>query len=128
MNKIKQLLIGAALVAMPFSGFALTAHAQPADLLGNLDTVGGDSGLGDAGGDPIAVIGRLIQLFLGFLGVIFLILVLYAGFIWMTAAGDEKKVASAKNILMSAVVGLVVILAAYAISSFVITQLSGALQ
>ena len=123
MNTIKKLLIGAALVAVPFSSAALNVHAV--DLTTNLENVNKTAQLG--GNDPVDTIGRLIQTFLGVLGIVFLLLIIYAGFQWMTAAGDEKKVASAKGILMSAIVGLVIILAAYAISSFVITQLTSAI-
>ncbi len=122
MNKLKQIIIGAAIVAMPYAGVALTAHA--ADLTSQLGDVNTSANLGST--DLKTTIGTLISTFLGVLGIIFLILVIYAGFTWMTAAGDEKKIASAKNILVSAVVGLVVILSAYAISSYVITQLGQA--
>ena len=53
-----------------------------------------------------------------------LILFLYAGFLWLTAAGNDDKVADAKKILYNAVLGTLIILSAYALSSFIITQLS----
>ncbi len=68
-------------------------------------------------------IGILISVVLGLLGVIFLILTLYAGFLWMTSAGDSKKVDQAKQILTTSVIGLVIILAAYAITEFVLRVL-----
>jgi TRAP-type C4-dicarboxylate transport system permease small subunit len=69
------------------------------------------------------IIGKIVNVILSLLGVIFLLLVLYAGFLWMTAAGDEKKVGQAKNILSQAVVGLIIIVAGYAISNFVLDSL-----
>lgn len=124
MKKLKQLLVGAALVALPFSGSMVSvAHA---DLTSNLDTVNDSAGLGGSGSTLTVTIGLVINAFLGILGVIFLVLTIFAGFTWMTAMGDEKKIAKAKNILISAVIGLVVLLSAYAISSFVIDQLSTA--
>ncbi len=66
------------------------------------------------------LIGNLIGVFLGVLGIIFVILTVYAGYLYMTAAGDEKKVTKAKETLGRAVIGLVIIVAAYAISDFVI--------
>ncbi|MFA5945837.1 MAG: pilin [Patescibacteria group bacterium] len=122
MNKLKQLVIGTAIAVMPFSAVALTVHA--ADLTSQLSDVNQTAGFGTK--TPQETIGQLISVFLGVLGIVFLLLTIYAGFLWMTAAGDDKKVASAKNILISAVVGLVVILSAYAISSFVIQQLQTA--
>lgn len=74
--------------------------------------------------DPAVLVARLIQIFLGVLGVIFLILTLYAGFLWMTAAGNEGQVKQAKGIIVTAAVGLVIILSAAAISEFVISQLT----
>ena len=74
----------------------------------------------------IAAIARIINILLGFLGVIAVILILWGGFKWMTAAGDEGKIDEAKKLMGGGVVGLVIILAAYAIASFVVNQLIGA--
>lgn len=71
-------------------------------------------------------IGLLIQAFLGILGVIFLGLTLYAGFLWMTAAGEDKKVKEAKETLVRAVIGMVIVLAAYSITTFVLGYVAGA--
>jgi hypothetical protein len=96
-----------------------------------------DSGaLGDAAGqaaystnqDIGVVIGNIIKIALGMLGVIFLVLTIYAGFLWMTAAGNEKQVAKAKSILVSSIIGLVIILTAYSITAFVLGNLLFATQ
>lgn len=71
----------------------------------------------------IATIARIINILLGFLGVVAVILVLLGGFKWMTAAGNEDKISEAKKLMGAGVVGLVIILAAYAIAAFVINQL-----
>jgi len=68
-------------------------------------------------------IARIINILLGFLGVIAVILVLLGGFKWMTAAGNEDKIGEAKKLMGAGVVGLVIILAAYAIAAFVVNQL-----
>jgi len=68
-------------------------------------------------------VGLLIKVFVGLLGIVFLILTLYAGFLWMTAAGDAKKVDKAKSILTSSVIGLAICLSAYTITTFVIAQI-----
>lgn len=70
-------------------------------------------------------IGSLIGIFLSFLGVIFLVLMLHAGFNWMTAAGDEEKISKAKDTIRAAVIGLIIIVAAYALSIFVIESIWG---
>jgi hypothetical protein len=65
------------------------------------------------------IIGSLIGAFLSLLGVIFLILIIYAGFLWMTSGGNEIKVLKAKKIIGSSIVGLIIILSAYSITAFV---------
>lgn len=69
-------------------------------------------------------IGKLIGVVLSFVGVIFFILVIYGGFLWMTARGDSGQVDKAKDLLYAAVIGLVIVLAAYAITSFIGTQIT----
>ena len=69
-------------------------------------------------------IGKFIGVVLSFVGVIFFILVIYGGFLWMTARGDSGQVDKAKDLLYAAVIGLVIVLAAYAITSFIGTQLT----
>lgn len=73
--------------------------------------------------DVKSVVVNIIQFLLGFLAIIAIIIVLYAGFQWMTAAGNEEKITSARATLTAGLIGLVIILAAYAITSFVINQL-----
>lgn len=70
-------------------------------------------------------ISTIIQIFLGLLGIIFLVLIIYAGFNWMTAQGDEEKVTKAKDTLRTAVIGLVIIVCAYSITYFVFNNLPG---
>lgn len=68
-------------------------------------------------------VGKIIRAVLGLLGTIFLALTVYAGVLWLTAAGDEGKVEKAMGILKTGVIGLVIILAAYAITFFVLSNL-----
>ena len=68
-------------------------------------------------------IAQIINIILGFLGVIAVIIVLAGGFKWMTAGGNEDKVAEARKMIIQGIIGLVVIFAAWAIASFVINQL-----
>lgn len=70
------------------------------------------------------LIGNYIQIFLSLLGVIFLILIVYGGFKWMKARGKADEIEKAKDVIIDAVIGLVIIVAAYTITSFVITQVS----
>jgi cytochrome bd-type quinol oxidase subunit 2 len=65
----------------------------------------------------------IISAFLSILGVIFVILIIIAGYNWMTAAGDEQKVTKAKDTIRRAIIGLIIIVAAYAITYFVFTSM-----
>lgn len=66
----------------------------------------------------------IISLILSFLGVIFLVITIYAGFLWMTANGNDTQIKKAKDLLMNAIVGLVIITAAYSLTAFVGNQLT----
>ena len=122
MKNFAKLLVVPVLLALPFLR-ALPVHAQP-DISGDLDTVGAGAGLSSA--ELPDVIGTVISTFLTLLGIIFLVLVLYAGWLWMTAGGDAKQVDKAKEIMLRAVIGLIILLASYSISGFVIDMLSQA--
>ncbi|MDO8668004.1 MAG: hypothetical protein Q7K35_02795 [bacterium] len=69
------------------------------------------------------IIGVVIQTFLGLLGVLFLVYMLYAGYNWMIAQGDEEKVTKAKDTIQRAVIGLIIVIAAYAMSFWVFDKL-----
>ena len=63
-------------------------------------------------------IGKIVGIALSFLGVVFFILIIYAGYLWMFSMGNEQTVTKAKEIIIAAVIGLVIVLAAYAITSY----------
>ncbi|MDO8669467.1 MAG: hypothetical protein Q7K65_04195 [Candidatus Buchananbacteria bacterium] len=71
------------------------------------------------------IVGTFIQILLGFIGVLFIVLVIYGGFSWMTAGGDSSKVQKAKDTIIKATIGLVIILASYAIVYTLTSQLLG---
>jgi cytochrome bd-type quinol oxidase subunit 2 len=89
----------------------------------------GDVGVGagfksetETGGLP-ALVGQIINIFLSIMGVLFVILMVYGGYTWMTSYGAEQKVTKAKNLIVDAVIGLIIIMAAFAISNFIIGRL-----
>jgi TRAP-type C4-dicarboxylate transport system permease small subunit len=65
-----------------------------------------------------------INVILGFLGIVAFIIILLGGFKWMTSGGDEDKIGEAKKLMGAGVVGMAIVLAAWAIASFVINQLA----
>jgi TRAP-type C4-dicarboxylate transport system permease small subunit len=72
------------------------------------------------------IVGSIIGAVLSFLGVVFLILIIYGGFIWMTAGGNETKVERAKKIIVDATIGVIIVLSSYAITYFIIEALTKA--
>jgi len=82
------------------------------------------TGLGER--DPRDIAAQVINIILGFLGIVAVVIILLGGFKWMTAGGNEDKVGEAKKLIMAGIIGLIIILASFAIASFVLTQLSAA--
>jgi hypothetical protein len=70
---------------------------------------------------------NVITILLSFLGIIAVIMILWGGFIYMTAAGEEAKTDKAKKIITSGIVGIIIIMAAWILANFVITTIGGTL-
>lgn len=68
------------------------------------------------------MIGSIVSVALSMIGVVFLALALYAGFKWMTAQGNAKDVTLARDTLINATIGIVLIVAAYALTNFIFTD------
>ena len=71
------------------------------------------------------LIGVIVGLALSLVAVVFFVLILYSGAVWMTAMGNSERVTKAKTTLETAAIGLVIVLAAYAIATFVFSTLAG---
>lgn len=82
---------------------------------------GAETGLGNA--DARITAATILRSALGLLGILTTCIILFAGFKWMTAGGNEDEVGTAKKMLTSAVIGLLIIMSAFAISTFVISSL-----
>lgn len=67
-------------------------------------------------------IGDIIGMVLSFVGVIFLIIIIYSGIMWMTAMGNDQKVEKAKTMVINATIGLIIVFSAYAITNFIGSQ------
>lgn len=121
---ISIIVIGGALfqyTAPPVLASGGCEFIDPSDPLG-VDCVGaGNPSLNDE--DPRIIVGRIIQIALGLIGIITTVLIIWAGFRWMTSAGNDEQVTSAKKTLTAAVIGLIIIMMAYSLSSFFIDEL-----
>jgi hypothetical protein len=101
------------------------AQSAPPQTAQNVQNVANAAGLGGTT-DLVTIIGRIIYILLGFIGIILVGLLLYAGYLWMTAAGDASKVEKAKNTIRNAIIGLVIIVSAFALTNFILNALIGA--
>ena len=72
--------------------------------------------------DLTVVVGNVIKTVLSLVGIIFLVLTVYAGYLWMTARGEDEQVTKSKNIMGRAVIGLIILMAAYSITRFVVPR------
>jgi len=128
MNKLtnKLLRIGAVVggfVAAPLAVLAVPTQNPFTAGQGYVNAIGTTAHV-TANSDLPGMIGSIINIALSFIGIILLGLILYAGFIWMTAGGEEDKVKKAQDYIKNAVIGLIIVMASFAISSFVLTRLS----
>ncbi len=93
------------------------------NLTGYLEKVGVNATF-EAKPNLAQTIGQIIKGVLSLLGVIFLILVIYAGFLWMTASGNDEQITKAKNILKASIIGVIIVMGAYAITYFVVDKIA----
>ncbi len=77
----------------------------------------------DAGKKLPVIVGNIFRVLLSLLGVIFLILIVYGGIRWMIARGDSGEVETAKEIIIDAFIGLIIVVASFAIVNFVFEEL-----
>lgn len=89
-----------------------------------LKPVEDNSGLGNQ--DIRVTIASIIRTAMGLLGIVAVVIILIGGFTWMTAGGNDEKVGQAKNWIFAGVIGLAIILSAYALASYVINSLISA--
>ncbi|MDP3900421.1 MAG: hypothetical protein Q8Q23_05060 [bacterium] len=87
---------------------------------------GVENTLGLGNEDPRAIAANVVNVILGFLGIIAVVLILAGGFMWMTAAGNEDKISSSKSLMTAGVIGLVIVLASFGIATFVVNAFLGA--
>ena len=127
---IKNILVSLGMFALVLSpAGAMAADAPPPaakhGALAGLDSVGAaaDYNTNEADAGLTVIIAKFIKGLFGLLGIMMVILMVYAGFTWMTAGGDTTKVDKAKSLIRQSVIGFAIIMSAFAISSFVVSSL-----
>lgn len=77
-------------------------------------------------GDPATTVGKAISLVLALSSLILLIIVVYGGVMWMTAGGNKEQVSKSRSMIIEGVIGLIICLAAYALTSYVVLEITSA--
>jgi hypothetical protein len=132
----KKLLSALFLLFLGFIQLSLISFAQPAlateDLLKTQEGFQGNeiqSAFGKDKPDDIRyTVVRVIMITLSVIGIIFVVLLVLAGFKYMTAAGNEEKVKDAVKQITQATIGLFIILSAWSISYFILTRIRAAIS
>lgn len=108
-----------ALIAGSVATLALPvmAHAQEDATSYSVESIGSKLGLGEA--DLKETVLNILNLVLGLLSLVAVIMIIIGGFTWLTAGGNEEKVDRAKKIISAAVIGLIIVLLAWAVVIFV---------
>ena len=70
------------------------------------------------------MVGRIITGVISLIGVIMIAYIVYGGFMWTTSGGDTSKVQKAKDIIRNSIIGIIIILASYSITQYVVDALS----
>lgn len=123
-TKIKILIFVA--ITLLVGTLAISAYATDGELTGEFGDLDSEflqaTGLGTKASIAI-IVSEVIKIFLSFLGIIFVILIIYAGFMWLTSTGNDEKISKSKKIISAAFIGLAIVLAAYSITYFVIDKM-----
>ena len=113
-----------AVIALSFLNASPVLAQQENNIVASTEVIGETTGLGSE--DPRIIIARIIRIFLGLLGAVALVMIIYAGFLYMTSGGDPAKITKAKQIMINTIIGLTIIASAFAIVSYIIGALEEA--
>ncbi len=124
-NKINKIFMKNKLIIFLIAIMILLPNISLAVGLGdatiNLSKAGNEAGTADDD-DLSELIGVGINTALAFVGLIFMVLMIYAGYLWMTARGEEEPVKKAKKIITASIIGLILVISAYAITNLVVAR------
>ncbi len=118
LKKLIFLIIFLAILIIPYLVFAQNTDTSGSGVISNMTKVAGNGGYATGETDQFSLArlaGKIVSIALSLLGVIFLSLTLYGGFLWMTAQGDESQVEKAKGVIKNSVIGLIIIVGCTAI-------------
>lgn len=111
-------------IIVTVAGILCIIAARKAEALVSIDVPTNFAGFSSQ--DLKTTVGNLVSVIVGFLGTFLILLIFFGGLLWMTSGGNEDKIASAKRLIASGVVGMVIILMSYSIAGFLASSLSQA--
>ncbi|NCB20851.1 MAG: hypothetical protein EOM88_02935 [Clostridia bacterium] len=129
-KQILMLLALTAIMIIPYFVFAQNAAATAVAIDGTassnpmtmLKTIGEKSFNKETNENTfVGIAGLVVNIALSILGVIFIVLMIIAGYTWMMASGNEQKVTESKSIIKRAIIGLIIVLASWAIWNLIFT-------
>lgn len=125
MKKIVKFFLSLVLISSFIVPLAVLAQeGTSSTMLGRLEVVGGGGGyVVDNTATISTVVGSVINVALSFLGIIFIILIIYSGYTWMTASGNEEQVKKSTKTITRAIIGLIITLSSWAIWFFIFQNL-----
>jgi len=71
------------------------------------------------GSDISGIIATVIRVFISVLGIVFVVLLVMAGYKYFNSRGNEEKVSEALDSIKRAIIGLIIVASAFAITEFV---------
>lgn len=125
MNKYSRLTL---LATTGFALFLLPSLVMAANPSLSFDPLWGgygnlnDTGLGTT--DPVVIVAQIVNVFLRLLGLLSVLFMLYGGWIWIWARGNDEEITRAKDIIRGSIIGLIVILSSYGIMQWVFYYLT----
>lgn len=128
MKKISRKYIFVATLFVSIFGIAIATQAAGFmdDFNQQLGSAAGSKGAGlESAPDPRQLVAYYIRILLGFLGIGFLVMTVYAGFKILTSQGESDKIEEGKNTLRNSIIGLMVILGAYSITTLAVRLVTG---
>lgn len=121
-KQIAILIILTVFLMMPYFIFANIGHAESSPMINRLENVAVGSGGAYKASDVSSlatIMGVIVSGAISLLGIIFIILIILSGYQWMTAGGNEEAVKKSRTKMVNAVIGLLVVVASYAIWAFI---------
>lgn len=123
-NVMKKTILIFTLIFTFLGGFLFSTNIVSAQDDYGLSAIAGKADLKKSGDLP-TLTGQLLGAVLSLIGIIFLLLMVYGGILWMTAHGNSQQTDKSLSIIISAVIGLIIVLGAYILVNFLFSAAGG---